>query len=107
MTAFANAVLSGIVTFFLIILAFVGNPFDLLPVTPSDGLGLNPVLRDGGMLVHPPFLLAGYSAFAVPFAFAMAALLAGRDEVGWIAHTRRFAMLAWGLQTVGLTLGMW
>lgn len=107
MTAFANVVLSGIVTFFLIVLAFVGNPFDLLPVTPSDGLGLNPVLRDGGMLAHPPFLLAGYSAFAVPFAFAMAALLAGRDEVGWIAHTRRFAMLAWGLQTVGLTLGMW
>jgi cytochrome c-type biogenesis protein CcmF len=59
------------------------------------------------MLVHPPFQLAGYSAFAVPFAFAMAALVAGRADAGWIALTRRFALVAWGLQSVGLTLGMW
>jgi len=107
LAAFANAVLAGIATFFVLVLAFVGSPFDLLPITPADGLGLNPVLRDGGMLIHPPFLLAGYSAFAVPFAFALAGLLAGRPDVGWMAQTRRFALVAWGLQSVGLTLGMW
>jgi len=107
LAAFANAVLAGVATFFLVVLAFVASPFDLLPVTPVDGLGLNPVLRDGGMLIHPPFLLAGYSAFAVPFAFALAGLLAGRPDAGWIAQTRRFALVAWGLQSVGLTLGMW
>ena len=107
MTAFATAVLAAVATFFVLVLAFVASPFDVLPVTPADGLGLNPVLRDGGMLIHPPFLLAGYSAFAVPFAFALAALLAGHDDVGWIAQTRRFALVAWGLQSVGLTLGMW
>src|SRR5215471_146093 len=107
LAAFANAVLAGVATFFLVVLAFVASPFDLLPVTPVDGLGLNPVLRDGGMLIHPPFLLAGYSAFAVPFAFAIAALLAGRDDAAWVAHTRRYAVVAWGLQSVGLVLGMW
>ena len=107
MTAFANAVLAAVATFFVLVLAFVASPFDVMPVTPADGLGLNPVLRDGGMLIHPPFLLAGYSAFAVPFAFALAALLAGRDEMGWTSWTRRFALIAWALQSVGLTLGMW
>src|SRR6266700_2469163 len=107
LTAFAVSVLAGIATFFLLVMVFVASPFAVLTVTPADGFGLNPVLRDGGMLVHPPFLLAGYSAFAVPFAFAIAALLAGRHDAGWVAQTRRFALVAWGLQSVGLTLGMW
>jgi cytochrome c-type biogenesis protein CcmF len=106
-TAYATAVLGGIVAFFLVVMVFVASPFALLPTTPSDGLGLNPLLRDGGMLIHPPFLLAGYSAFAVPFAFAIAALVAGRDDAAWVAHTRRYALVAWGLQSVGLVLGMW
>ncbi|HYW24128.1 MAG TPA: cytochrome c-type biogenesis CcmF C-terminal domain-containing protein [Terriglobales bacterium] len=107
LTAYANAVLAGIVAFFLVVMVFVASPFALLPVTPADGLGLNPLLRDGGMLIHPPFLLAGYSAFAVPFAFAVAALLTGRQDAAWVAQTRRYALVAWGLQSVGLTLGMW
>jgi cytochrome c-type biogenesis protein CcmF len=107
MTAYATAVLAGIAGFFLVVMVFVASPFALLPVTPSDGLGLNPLLRDGGMLIHPPFLLAGYSAFAVPFAFAIAALAAGSDDAAWVAQTRRYALVAWGLQSVGLILGMW
>ncbi|HEX6349224.1 MAG TPA: cytochrome c-type biogenesis CcmF C-terminal domain-containing protein [Candidatus Dormibacteraeota bacterium] len=105
--AYATAVLSALAGFFLAVLVFVASPFDLLEVTPPDGLGLNPILRDGGMLIHPPFLLAGFSSFAIPFAFAMAALLAGRYDAGWLAQTRRVALVAWSLQTVGLTLGMW
>ena len=107
LAAYANAVLAAVAGFFGLVLVFVASPFAVLPSAPSDGFGLNPVLRDGGMLIHPPFLLAGYSAFAVPFAFAMAALIAGRDDAAWISQTRRFALLAWGLQSVGLTLGMW
>jgi cytochrome c-type biogenesis protein CcmF len=105
-TAYATALLAAITVFFLVVMVFVASPFALLDRTPGDGLGLNPVLRDGGMLIHPPFLLAGYSAFAVPFAFALAALLAGR-EGDWVGQTRRFALIAWGLQSAGLTLGMW
>src|SRR3984893_10376985 len=113
-SAYANGLLAATTCFFLVVLVFVSPPFDTLAITPANGLGLNPVLRDGGMLIHPPFLLAGYSSFAVPFAFAMASLLAGpQHEAGsslslsWISHTRRFALISWGLQTVGLTLGMW
>jgi cytochrome c-type biogenesis protein CcmF len=105
--AYAAAVLAGIEAFFLVVLVFVASPFAVLDPAPPDGIGLNPILRDGGMLVHPPFLLAGFSSFAIPFAFAMGSLLAGRPDASWIAYTRRLALLAWGLQTVGLTLGMW
>ena len=105
--AYATGVLATLLAFFLVVLSFVAPPFATLAVAPPDGLGLNPILRDGGMLIHPPFLLAGFSSFAVPFSFAIASLLAGRVDAGWIAHTRRLALLAWGLQSAGLTLGMW
>jgi len=105
--AYATGILATILSFFLFVLAVVASPFELLSLTPPDGLGLNPVLRDGGMLIHPPVVLAGFAAFAIPFAFACAALLAGRADAAWIRHTRRFALLAWSLQTAGLLLGMW
>ena len=107
LAAYATGVMAAIVTFFLVVLVLVASPFDLLPFTPADGLGLNPVLRDSGMLIHPPVVLAGFASFAVPFSFAAAALLANRTDAAWIAHTRRFALLAWSFQTTGLVLGMW
>ena len=106
-SAYAAGILASILAFFLFVLAVVASPFDLLSVTPPDGLGLNPILRDGGMLIHPPVVLAGFAAFAIPFAFASAALLAGRSDAEWIRHTRRFALVAWSLQSTGLLLGMW
>ena len=107
LAAYAAGVLAAILSFLLVVLVLVASPFDVLSVMPPDGLGLNPVLRDGGMLIHPPIVLAGFASFAIPFSFAAAALLAGRPDSAWIAHTRRFALLAWGLQTTGLVLGMW
>jgi cytochrome c-type biogenesis protein CcmF len=59
------------------------------------------------MLIHPPVVLAGFASFAIPFAFATAALMAGQPDAAWVAHTRRFALIAWSLQTAGLVLGMW
>ena len=107
LAAYAAGILAAIETFLLVVLVLVASPFDLLAITPPDGLGLNPVLRDGGMLIHPPVVLAGFASFAIPFSFAAAALLAGRSDAAWIAHTRRFALLAWALQSTGLLLGMW
>ncbi len=107
LTAYATGVMAAIVAFFLVVLVLVASPFDVLSITPADGLGLNPVLRDSGMLIHPPVVLAGFASFAVPFSFAAAALLANRVDAAWIAHTRRFALLAWSFQTTGLVLGMW
>lgn len=107
LAAYAAGLLAVILTFFLFVLAVVASPFDLLSITPPDGLGLTPVLRDMGMLIHPPVVLAGFASFAIPFSFAAAALIAGRTDAAWIAHTRRFALLAWSLQSAGLLLGMW
>jgi cytochrome c-type biogenesis protein CcmF len=107
LAAYAAGVLATVLSFFLLIMTLVAGPFDLLTVVPPDGLGLNPVLRDGGMLIHPPVVLAGFASFAIPFSFAAAALLAGKADSSWISHTRRFVLLAWSLQTAGLLLGMW
>src|SRR5712691_616227 len=107
LAAYATGVMAAIVTFFLVVLVLIASPFDVLAITPVDGIGLNPVLRDSGMLIHPPVVLAGFASFAVPFSFAAAALLANRIDSAWIAHTRRFALLAWSFQTTGLVLGMW
>src|SRR5260370_793210 len=107
LAAYAAGIMAAILSFFLVVLVLVASPFDVLQITPPDGLGLNPVLRDGGMLIHPPVLLAGFASFAIPFSFAAAALLAGRSDAAWIAHTRRSALLGCGLQSAGLLLGMW
>ena len=58
------ATLMAIEIFFLIVLTTASNPFVRLPVTPADGIGLNPLLMDPGMLVHPPMLLMGYMSFS-------------------------------------------
>jgi cytochrome c-type biogenesis protein CcmF len=99
------ATLSGITVFFLILLNFTSNPFDLLGFTPLDGKGLNPQLQTPLMAIHPPCLYLGYVGVAVPYAFAMAALLSGRVGDVWIRTTRRWTLFAWLFLGVGLLLG--
>ena len=72
---YVQAVLLGIQVFLLFMLGFISSPFERLSFVPADGLGLNPLLDDYGMLIHPPMLLAGYMSWAVPFAFVIAALI--------------------------------
>jgi cytochrome c-type biogenesis protein CcmF len=101
------AVLMSVQTFFGILLGFVANPFERMATVPADGLGLNPLLYDTGMLYHPPMLLAGYMSWTIPFAFAMAALAEGDTSHEWIAATRRYALFAWGVLGIGNLLGGW
>ena len=101
------ATLMSVEVFFLIILAAVSNPFVRLPVAPPDGQGLNPLLMDPGMLVHPPMLLMGYMSFSVPFAFAVAAMITGKLNSDWLRSIRRWMLAAWSIQTTGLLLGAW
>src|SRR5258708_19476438 len=68
-------ILLSIEAFFLLMLNFVSSPFVRLPFTAPNGLGLNPLLEDPGMLIHPPVLLSGYMSWSIPFAFALAALI--------------------------------
>lgn len=101
------ATLMGIETFFLIVLTVVSNPFVRLPVPLPDGVGLNPLLMDPGMLVHPPMLLMGYMSFSLPFAFAVAAMLTGKLDSEWLRSIRRWMLASWSIQTTGLILGAW
>ncbi len=72
---------------------------------PSDGNGLNPLLRHPGMIIHPPMLYLGFVSFVIPYAFAIAALITGRTDDRWIRITRRWTLIAWLFLSFGLVLG--
>lgn len=101
------ATLMGIEIFFALMLTTVSSPFVRFTHAPTDGAGLNPLLRDPGMLVHPPTLLMGFMSFSLPFAFTVAAMITGRLDSEWLRSIRRWMLAAWTIQTAGLLLGMW
>ncbi len=97
-------VLAGICVGFSWLLVAVASPF-AVQTAPLDGAGLNPSLQNPYMMSHPPFLYLGYVGLAVPFAFAMGALLSGRTDERWIVATRRWTLLAWTALGIGQLLG--
>ena len=104
-TPYAIAVLGAVAVFFLWLLVFLESPFTVLASPPEDGSGLNPLLRNEMMALHPPLLYAGYVGFSIPFAFAIGALITRETGAEWIRATRRSAMLAWTFLAAGLLLG--
>ncbi|MFG3449377.1 heme lyase CcmF/NrfE family subunit [Stenotrophomonas sp. NPDC047960] len=92
---------------FIAFLFFTSNPFARLLPAPPEGRDLNPLLQDPGLIIHPPMLYIGYVGFAVPFAFAIAALLDGRVDARWLRWTRPWTNVAWGFLTLGIALGSW
>jgi cytochrome c-type biogenesis protein CcmF len=102
--ALAALLLNLITAFFTGVTLFLSNPFAPAATVPADGLGLNPLLRHPGMIFHPPALYLGYVGLAVPFAFAMAALIAGEVE-NWTRAVRRWTLAAWLFLGLGLLLG--
>ncbi|HEX2051318.1 MAG TPA: heme lyase CcmF/NrfE family subunit, partial [Actinomycetota bacterium] len=105
LAGWAGAVLSGITIFFLLLLVSPADPFTEMATIPPDGNGLNPLLQSPGMVVHPPLLYTGFVGFSIPFAFAIAALLAGRSDDSWFRSTRRWTLFAWSALSVGIVLG--
>ena len=100
-------VLQTILLFFIVVLLFADvNPFERLAFTPADGRGLNPQLQNYWMTIHPPTLYLGFTAFTIPFAFAVAALLNGRLDARWIQLTRRWILTSWLFLSVGIVFGM-
>jgi len=101
------AVLMVVEAFMTLLLGFVATPFEALPRPPQDGVGLNPLLYDAGMRIHPPMLLAGLMSWTIPFSFAIAALATGKLGNEWLALSRRYAMVAWVILGLGNVLGAW
>ena len=105
---YAAAVLLGTICFFMLLLNFATNPFETLNFIPEDGQGLNPLLQNYYMIIHPPVLFLGYVGLAIPFALAMGALISGRLDTSWLRTARRWTLVAWIFLTFGVTLGgMW
>ncbi|PWU49232.1 hypothetical protein DLE60_33650, partial [Micromonospora globispora] len=106
--AYAMVVVSTVTLFFFALSRFAANPFREVSPAPADGPGPNPLLQQHpAMGVHPPLLYAGYIGLVVPFAFALAAPLAGREGRGWLRVTRPWTLVAWAALTAGIGLGAW
>jgi cytochrome c-type biogenesis protein CcmF len=102
-----NVTVLASLIFFNLLTVFASNPFETFLTSggPPDGSGLNPLLQNPLMAVHPPLQLAGFVAYAIPFAFAMAALITGRNDGKWIAEVRPWNLFAWTMLTSGLIIG--
>ena len=104
---YASMVIMLTEAFFLFVMLAVANPFNKLSFTPAEGNSLNPLLQNPGMIFHPPSLLSGYVGFTIPFAFAVAALLANRLDDAWLVAARRWTLVAWLFLGVGNIIGAW
>jgi cytochrome c-type biogenesis protein CcmF len=105
----ALAVMLLVATFFFLLAMGPANPFHAVKgAIPTDGPGPNPLLQNHPlMFVHPPVLYTGYVGFTVPFAFAIASLITGRVDEGWVLAMRRWSLIAFGFLSVGIMLGSW
>jgi cytochrome c-type biogenesis protein CcmF len=90
---------------FILFILFTSNPFLRIDPAPFEGAGLNPLLQDPGLAMHPPMLYAGYVGLSASFSYAAAALIVG--EEGWARAARPFMLLAWIALTCGIALGSW
>jgi len=99
------ATLNAIMAFLLLLLIGWSNPLDLQGVIPLEGRGLNPLLQNPAMAIHPPSLYLGFIGFSVPFAFAMGGLILGKMDNEWVLTTRRWTLTAWYFLSAGLILG--
>ena len=91
---------------FLLFILFTSNPFLRLDPAPFEGAGLNPLLQDPGLAMHPPMLYAGYVGLSASFSYAAAALIVGEAN-GWARAARPFMLIAWIALTCGIALGSW
>src|SRR5260221_13553360 len=101
------ATISSVQMFFLYLMVVHKNPFTtFLTDAPNDGQGLNPLLQNYWMVIHPPSLYTGFVGMTIPFAFGIAALITGHLDDSWLRAVRRWTMVSWLFLSLGLVLGM-
>jgi cytochrome c-type biogenesis protein CcmF len=110
MISYVVATMAATQAFFLGLVAFKANPFQVIMSGPQitsvpDGSGLNPLLQHPMMAIHPPMLYLGFVGFTVPFAFALASLITRQPGERWIHTTRVWTMVTWLFQSIGILLG--
>ena len=97
--------LNAIMAFLLVLLIGWSNPLEVQSIIPKEGQGLNPLLQNPAMAIHPPALYLGFIGFSVPFAFAIGGLIRGKLDNEWVLTTRRWTLLSWYFLSAGLILG--
>lgn len=102
---YVNATLMGTTLFFLMLLVFAANPFEQVGFMPEDGRGLNPLLQNYWMVIHPVMLYLGYVGLAIPFAFAVAALASRKLDNDWVRTVRRWTLIPWMFLSAGILMG--
>jgi len=107
MVARVLGVLGFVSVGFMLFILVTSNPFERLVPAAIEGRDLNPLLQDFGLIIHPPMLYMGYVGFAVPFAFAIAAMLGGKLDAAWARWSRPWTHAAWIFLTLGIALGSW
>ncbi|MBA3460701.1 MAG: cytochrome c biogenesis protein CcsA [Deltaproteobacteria bacterium] len=106
MIGYVVATIMVVQVFFLALLIFTKNPFaTTLTSAPIDGQGLNPLLQNYWMVIHPPSLYVGFVAATIPFAFGIGALASGRLDDMWIGSVRTWMLICFGFLSLGLILG--
>jgi cytochrome c-type biogenesis protein CcmF len=101
------SIIAVVQMFFLFLMIIHKNPFEtFLTQVPSEGQGLNPLLQNFYMAIHPPSLYTGFVGMTIPYAFGMAALITGYLDDAWLRAVRRWTMFAWLFLSFGLILGM-
>ncbi|HTW36823.1 MAG TPA: heme lyase CcmF/NrfE family subunit [Rhizomicrobium sp.] len=107
LTSAALGVQGLLASAFVLFILFTSDPFRRIDPMPVEGAGLNPLLQDPGLAMHPPMLYLGYVGLSATFAYAAAALITGDAERSWARAARPYMLVAWIALTLGITLGSW
>ena len=90
---------------FLLFILFTSSPFEILFPTPKEGTGLNPILQDPALAIHPPILYLGYVGTSIIFSSSLAALISGYINKNWAKHIKKWIIISWIFLTIGILLG--
>jgi len=90
---------------FFVFLIQTSNPFNYLYPTPDEGLGLNPILQDPALAIHPPILYLGYVGSSIIFSSALAATCLNMISKNWASHIKKWVLISWVFLTLGIMLG--
>jgi cytochrome c-type biogenesis protein CcmF len=90
---------------FFVFLIQTSNPFNYLYPTPDEGLGLNPILQDPALAIHPPILYLGYVGSSIIFSSALAATCLNMISKKWASHIKKWVLISWVFLTLGIMLG--
>tara|TARA_Y100001970_G_scaffold132647_1_gene163739 strand:+ start:45 stop:1910 length:1866 start_codon:yes stop_codon:yes gene_type:complete len=96
---------SGIFLIFALFIIFTSNPFLVNSIAVNEGLGLNPILQDPALAIHPPMLYLGYVGFSLVFSLGIASLIKNNDDQSWIVETKKWSIVSWTFLTAGIALG--